>query len=151
MKVAKSSAWNRQEIDRFLEETVIPVRLAVFDDKYPLVVSIWFQWDAGAGALLCASHEGAKLVRLLQSNAHCAFEIAGDDPPYKGVRGRGQVLLERAHANDVLTSLIDRYLGNREHSLAKWLLSRIEEEFVIRIEPTWLTSWDFSARMKQDD
>lgn len=150
MKIAKSSAWNRQEIDRFLEETVIPVRLAVFDEKFPLVLSIWFQWDADAGVLQCASHEDTKLVKSLQANANCAFEVAGDDPPYKGVRGQGRVLLERAHANDVLSSLIDRYLGDREHSLAKWLLSRVEEEFVIRIEPTWLTSWDFSARMAKD-
>lgn len=148
MRILDSSTWNRQEIDDFLEQTVIPIRLAVIDDEFPLVVSIWYQWDAGDGVLLCASHRDTKLIREIEETPRCAFEIAGDNPPYKGVRGQGRVLLERAHAGDVLGSLIDRYLGDRNHSLAKWLLGRVDEEYVIRIEPTWLTSWDYSARMK---
>ncbi len=147
MKILKRSTWDRAEIDRFLLETTIPVRLAVIDDGVPLVVSIWYQWDAASGTLLCVSHQNARVVRLLEASSACGFEIARDDPPYKGVRGQGEVTLERASAGVVLGSLIRRYLGDTDSSLAQWLLGRIDEEVVLRIRPSWITSWDFSARM----
>ncbi len=53
----------------------------------------------------------------------------------------------RVSAGVVLDSLIRRYLGGTDSSLAQWLLGRIDEEVVLRIRPSWITSWDFSARM----
>lgn len=147
MKILKRSTWDRAEIDRFLLETTIPVRLAVIDDGVPLVASIWYQWDAEDGVLFCVSHQNARIVRLLETGSSCGYEIARDDPPYKGVRGQGEVTLERARAGDVLDSLLRRYLGGTDSSLAQWLLGRIDEEVVLRIRPSWITSWDFSARM----
>jgi hypothetical protein len=41
-----------------------------------------------------------------------------------------------------------RYLGKRESRLAQWLLGRADEEYVVRIAPSWITSWDFSERME---
>jgi hypothetical protein len=46
-----------------------------------------------------------------------------------------------------LGELIDRYLGDRDSDLARWLLSRADGEVAIRLRPRWITSWDFSARM----
>jgi len=43
--------------------------------------------------------------------------------------------------------LIARYLGHAESKLAQWLLSRAAAELVVRIDPLWLTGWDFSTRM----
>ncbi len=147
MKILRRSAWDREAIDRYLTETVIPIRLSVIDDEFPLVVSIWYQWDAESGSVLCASHQDAKLVKLLEKNPNCAFEIASDEPPYKGIRGQGTITLERGAASDVLNGLIMRYLGTTDNSLAQWLLSRVDEEVVLRIKLTWITSWDYSARM----
>jgi hypothetical protein len=46
-----------------------------------------------------------------------------------------------------LLQLIDRYLHSRESKFAQWLIERQAEELAIRIEPEWLSAWDFSARM----
>jgi len=47
-----------------------------------------------------------------------------------------------------LLRLLDRYLGSRDSGFATWLIERASTEVAIRIEPTWLTSWDFSKRMQ---
>ena len=75
------------------------------------------------------------------------FEIAGDTPPYFGVRGTGRAQLLPSDAATVLPQLIDKYLGDQTVPLAKWLLSRLDEEVAIRIDSLTLTSWDYSSRM----
>ena len=87
------------------------------------------------------------ISKWLQNNPLCGFEIAGDNAPYKGVRGRGVVSVTSAINNPVLPSLVDKYLGNRNSSLAFSLLSREETELTLNIKPTWMTSWDYSRRM----
>jgi hypothetical protein len=47
----------------------------------------------------------------------------------------------------VLLRLIDRYLGKRDSGFAAWLISRSASEVAIRLEPDWVTSWDFGKRM----
>jgi hypothetical protein len=48
---------------------------------------------------------------------------------------------------DVLRLLIQRYLGDEESSLARWLLGRRSTEVAIRVEPSHLHSWDYRRRM----
>ena len=67
--------------------------------------------------------------------------------PYQGVRGQGQVTLLQAEGEAVLRRLIERYLGTQDSEFARWLIQRAETEVAIRIQPNWLTSWDFSGRM----
>jgi hypothetical protein len=73
--------------------------------------------------------------------------VAGDEPPYKGVRGQGRAELRPADGVRVLTELLDRYQGGRETPLARWLLARADREVAVRIDIDWLTAWDYSARM----
>jgi hypothetical protein len=84
---------------------------------------------------------------LLERDPRCAFEVAGDDPPYRGVRGQGEAHLSTADGPAVLLSLIDRYLGDRDSTFARWLVSRSSDEVAIRVNPGWMTSWDFTRRM----
>ncbi len=118
------------------------------DEDFPALCSIWFEWNVEEGTLWCASHESSKLIKLLQKNPNCAFEVAPNDPPYKGVRGQGVATLMRKPAIEVLSRLIARYLGETDSSLARWLLSRQEGEFAICIKPVWLSAWDYSERMQ---
>ncbi|MEA5386726.1 hypothetical protein VB779_06340 [Haloarculaceae archaeon H-GB11] len=47
----------------------------------------------------------------------------------------------------MLESLIVRYLGDTDSSLATWLLEDEREEVRIRIQPEVVYSWDYSDRM----
>jgi nitroimidazol reductase NimA-like FMN-containing flavoprotein (pyridoxamine 5'-phosphate oxidase superfamily) len=144
--IRPSSAWGRAQIEAFLGECVIPVRLAVLNsESLPLVCSLWYLYDEGC--LWCATQRTASVVKLLAREPFCGFEIAPDSMPYRGVRGQGRVTLDDATGSRTLTRLIDRYLGTRESGFAQWLMARSNAEVAIRVEPEWMTSWDFSQRM----
>ena len=145
--IRSTSVWSAAEIRRFLASAAVPVRLACLaSGGAPLLCSLWFLHDEDA--IWCATPRSARLATLLARDPHCAFEIAGDLMPYRGVRGQGTARLSRADGPAVLLRLIDRYLHTRESTFARWLIARQQDEVAVRIEPEWLTAWDFSARIQ---
>ncbi|MEO7385361.1 MAG: pyridoxamine 5'-phosphate oxidase family protein [Gammaproteobacteria bacterium] len=145
--IRSTSAWSADQMGEFLLRSEIPVRLACLSDNgAPLLCSLWFLYDSGV--IWCATQRSARLVGLLEQDPRCAFEIAGDTPPYRGVRGQGNATLSGTDGPPVLLRLIDRYLHGRNSGFARWLMARQHDEVAIRIEPAWLTSWDFSRRME---
>ena len=144
--IRDSSAWDATVITEFLRNSRIPVRLAaVSASGSPLICSLWYAY--ADGAIWCATQRDAYFAGLLRNNPLCGFEVAADSLPYRGVRGQGRASLSDTAGPDTLAQLIDRYLENRESSLAQWLLARKTDEVAIRIEPVWLTAWDYSQRM----
>lgn len=125
----------------------MPIRLAVMDGDYPLICSVWFLFSREEAILRCVSHGESQLIKLLRINPKVGFEIALNDPPYKGVRGKGVVRLTQDDVADRLNNVILRFLGDTSSGLARWLLGRAEQEYVIEIAPSWITSWDYSERM----
>ena len=142
-----NSAWDMQQIDEFLRATVIPIRLACSDkEDVPLICSLWYLYTDDA--LWCATQQSASVVALLGRAPHCAFEIAPESMPYRGVRGQGRATVLPGEGPAILQQLIDRYLGARDTQFAAWLISRSANEVAIKVEPDWLTSWDFGSRMR---
>jgi len=145
--IRETSDWDAAGIERFLHESLIPIRLACLSlQGAPLICSLWFCYDEGA--LWCATQADAHIAKLLRRSAKAGFEVAGDQLPYRGVRGQGRATLSTTDGPAVLLRLIDRYLGTRDSRFAQWLIARQASEVAIRIEPEWVTSWDFSARMQ---
>lgn len=139
--------WSREEVATYLDETVIPMRLACNrEDGFPLVASHWFVRKGDV--LWCAVHGGSVMARRLASDPSCGFEVSGDLPPYYGVRGRAQAQLIGSSGSTILGELIDRYLGRRDSTLAQWLLGRAEGELAVRLEPLKLFTWDYRERMR---
>lgn len=145
-RIRKTSTWNESEIAKFLESTVIPIRLACGTPRGPLICSLWYLWDDGA--LWCATQQSASVVELLRQDPACGFEVAPETMPYKGVRGQGQAELRDADGEAVLLKLLDRYVDTRDSKFAQWLLQRADTETAVRIKPAWMTAWDFSNRMQ---
>jgi general stress protein 26 len=110
-----------------------------------MVQSMWFVRDGGA--LWCATQHDAVVVTRLRRDPRCGFEVAGDDPPYRGVRGTASAEVVPAAGERVLRALIERYLGERSPELARWLLARSAGEVALRVVPATLVSWDFTPRM----
>ncbi|WP_336360044.1 pyridoxamine 5'-phosphate oxidase family protein [Haladaptatus sp. ZSTT2] len=141
-----SGAWSEAEIAAFLAETVVPVRLACTTPGGTLwMLSLWFQYEEGI--FWCATGKDADVVRYLNSSPEVAFEVSTNDPPYRGVRGRGVATITPDTEKSLLTDLLVRYLGGTESSLARKLLSAAREEVRIEIVPEKLYSWDYSERM----
>ena len=145
--LSKKSAWDQRELQEFLGSSKIPIRVSVLDDEYPLICSVWFEYVDGK--LIIVSHEESKLAKTLLRQRKCGFEIATNDPPYRGVRGKANVVGELGASEDILRRVIQRYLGGTNQKLASWLLSRVEREVKFTLHPTWVTSWDYGERMEQ--
>jgi hypothetical protein len=145
--VRAKSDWDLAQIEGFFDASVIPIRLAVLSPAgKPLVCALWFVYSDGA--LWCATKASAAVAKYLIKNPECGFEVACEAMPYKGVRGQGHVSLLQEEGVPVLLRLIDRYLGTRESGFAQWLIANATDEVAIRIEPEWLTAWDFTERMQ---
>ena len=131
----------------FLEEARLPIRLACITRQgWPMVLSLWFLYEAGK--LYCATQASAKVVHHLQQNPRCAFEVAGDQPPYCGVRGQGEVTLRPDLGRLMLERLIARYLREPDTPLGKHLLLQADHEVAIEIRPIRVFAWDYTQRMK---
>ncbi|WP_416840342.1 pyridoxamine 5'-phosphate oxidase family protein [Haloferax sp. DFSO52] len=145
-----SGPWSRDRVDEFLTTTTVPVRVSCrtpTDDLWML--SLWYEWDPKLSELRCATSASADVVEFLNAHDDVAFEISTNDPPYRGVRGRGTATVEPDDEKRVLRRLIHRYLGDDDSALAQQLLSPERDEVRIRIHPTKLHTWDYASRMSQ--
>ena len=126
-----------------------PLRISVLGPKGPLIVPLWFVWQDDR--IWCASQGSSLVVRALQADPRCAYDVSTNDMPYRGIRGRGNARCLPEAGASVLEQLIDRYQVNRESQLSRWLLSRCDSEVAIEITPVWQTDWDYSERMAPQD
>ena len=145
--VEHRGAWTDAELKAFLDETTIPMRLAARRGDGSLwLVTLWYRYRDGG--FECATGASADIVRFLQDDAEVAFEVSTNDPPYRGVRGNGTAELSPDVDKATLRSLLDRYLGGADSTLAGRLLADDREEVRIRIIPDELYSWDYTDRMR---
>jgi hypothetical protein len=142
----RMGVWSDNEMRAYLEQAIIPIRLAVQNKRGPLALSLWF--IPIEGKLWCATSGSARLIDYLRAEPRCGFEVAADQPPYRGVRGQGVAHLHPQEGASILLRLLDRYGIAPGSALARNLLSRSDQELAIAIEPVTMTSWDFTVRMK---
>jgi hypothetical protein len=134
------------EMKEYLDAVHIPLRLACKTKTgWPMLISLWFVHKKGL--LYCATQKSAKVVEYLQNDDRCAFEIAGDQPPYCGIRGQARTWLDEALGVEILEELLVRYLGSTNNDLARNLLAKSKTEIAIVLEPIRIFKWDFSNRM----
>lgn len=146
LPVTEKSSLTQQDIEKLLESSHIPIRLACNSKNgFPLLASLWYYYETGV--IYCATHRRSKIAKNLERDTKVGFEVAADSQPYCGVRGQAIVSLSEQNAKKTLERLLKRYRIKEDAPLAKWLLSRSEEEYVIAITPKWITGWDYSERM----
>jgi len=142
-----TGAWSRERAERFLERATVPIRIACRTPGGELwLLSLWFAH--GDGEIHCATSADADVVEYLEHDARVAFEVSTNEPPYRGVRGRGTAAVGADEEKAVLRALIESYLGDADSEFAAFLLSADREEAHVRISPTKLYSWDFTDRMR---
>jgi hypothetical protein len=145
--MTRREPWSAEQIDRFLEETRVPIRIACNGTSgHPVLASLWYV--PLEGRLWCATQRAASIVSLLRDDPRCGFEVSVESPPYRGVRGSGVAALHDARGETVLRAAIARYLGRSNAALAETLLARAASETAIAIEPRTMVSWDFRDRME---
>jgi hypothetical protein len=139
--------WSEPEVEGFLDGARFPLRIACNTRSgHPLLASLWF--TPSEGGLWCATKRTAAIVRLLENDARCGFELAQETPPYRGVRGRATARLVPERGPEILRTLLERYRIDPASQLSKSLLKAVDQEVAIRIGPSGYFSWDFSERMR---
>ncbi|CAH0991221.1 hypothetical protein SIN8267_01323 [Sinobacterium norvegicum] len=145
--VLAKSDWDLAAIEQFLRVQNTPMRIAVMDsDGFPMICSVWHQYRQGN--IYAVAHKNSKLIRKLQQTPQCAFEVALNKPPYKGVRGQAVATIGEQDAASQLDDLLNRFIGDGYDQLRTFLSSRGEDERVITLTLGKITAWDFSGRMQ---
>ena len=140
---------DRGEIEQLLDDLTVPVRIACrTPGDHPWMLSLWFRYRDER--LLCATAKRADVVRYLEYDDQVAFEVSTNDPPYKGVRGRGRATVRDDPEKALLRELLHQYLGSTETPLGNRLLREDREEVTISIDPAVVFGWDFTERMKHE-
>ena len=135
------------KINELVDDPKIPIRIAcIKPNGIPAILSLWY--IVIDEKIYCATQKNAKIVTYLEKNPLCGFEIAGDKPPYKGVRGEGMVKILQNRGNEILNILMEKYLGKKESILSKFLAKNSSNEVAIEINPNKIFNYDYSKRMK---
>lgn len=141
-----TGVWDADRARAFLHESTAPIRLSCHTPSGELwMLSLWYEYRDGV--FYCATHANADVVSYLSSDDRVAFEVSTNRPPYKGVRGNGRASIEPDAGKARLRSLLERYLGGTDSSLADRLLDPDRPEVQLTITPDRLHTWDFTDRM----
>ena len=136
-----------KKLELLIPNKKIPIRISFMKSTgFPAVVSLWY--THADGRIYCAAQKTAKIITYVRQNPKCGFEIAGDMPPYKGLRGEGTVEILHEKGREVLEILIEKYLGEKESTLSRFLRDNSKNEVAIEIIPQKIHSYDYSKRMK---
>jgi len=137
--------WTEDEVEEFLQEATIPVRIATRrPDDSPWVVTLWFRYRDGS---LSATGANADVVRFPPTRSRGRLRHLDQRHPLPRDQGNGTVELSSDSEKTLLRALIERYLGGTESPLAQRLLDDDRDEVRIRLEPRAVYSWDYSERM----
>lgn len=141
-----SGTWDDDQLETFLRESKIPIRLSSHRPDASLwLVALWYRYRDGS--FECATWEDAKIVQYLRNDSEVAFDVSTNESPYRGVRGNGTATMSPDTDKEVLRGLIERYGVERESPLAEWLLDDAREGIRIRVQPRVMYSWDYSDSM----
>jgi len=144
---AVDGSWTRAELETFLAEALVPIRLGCRHPGGGLwMVALWYRH--ADGAFQCATAADSQLASFLRRDGTVCFDVSTNAPPYMGVRGSGEATLAPDDRKDTLRTLLERYLGGTDSQLAALLLDETRDELRVTVEPTRLYTWDFTERME---
>ena len=156
MKIVAASSsipgMTREEAERFLlESSKLNLQIATIDEKGdPNIQPVWFNYDKDAEKLLILTSKSAKKTQNLRNRPTIYFSVDDENPPYKGVKGKGiaTVIEEPNRIVPQAEKISMKYLGTLDHPAAKEMAdrSRNGEGVLVEISPKFFSTWDFGKR-----
>src|ERR671925_1851427 len=140
----------REEAERFLESK-LNLQIATIDEKgEPNIQPVWFYYDKDEGKLLIITSKSAKKTQNLGSRPTIYFSIDDENPPYRGVKGKGNATIFE-DANRIVPQaekISMKYIGTLDHPAAKEMADRSKngEGVLVEISPKFFSTWDFGKR-----
>lgn len=140
---------SENEIKKFLSESKLNLHLGTVDpDDYPNIHPIWYIYDDSKDVIFVETGKQSKKTSNLNKNDKIYFCVDDGNPPYKGIRGKGNVrILSDPDANlPIVEKIMLKYLGSTTHPMAKILLENVRNgnSVILEIKPKYYSTWDYS-------
>jgi nitroimidazol reductase NimA-like FMN-containing flavoprotein (pyridoxamine 5'-phosphate oxidase superfamily) len=138
---------DQSEIDAFLANTKIPLRLGTTNSKgEPNIHPVWYQYVINK--LYFMSYKDAVKVRNLKHNKTVYFSVDTDAMPNTGVKGKGTAIIvkDTGKALSLSEKIVAKYLGDLNSSMAKSMIDEVRKgsEVLVEITPHYFSTWDYT-------
>ena len=154
MKIVNATSeipgMTREEVERFLESK-LNLQMATIDEHgEPNIQPVWFYYDKNGEKLSITTSKLAKKTQNLRNRPTIYFSIDDENPPYKGVKGKGNATIVEDPNRIVpqAEKISMKYLGTLDHPVAKEMADRSKsgEGVLVEISPKFFSTWDFGKR-----
>ena len=144
---------NLTEVDRFLSDSKIILRLGTTDDKNdPIIHPVWYYYLKGK--LYFLSYRNTLKVRNINRRNTVYFSVdteATPNEPNKGVKGKGTATIVRdsGRSLSITEKIVAKYLGDPNAGLGKGIVdaARKGSQILVEITPKYFSTWDY-GKMK---
>jgi general stress protein 26 len=140
-----------QEIKDFFTTKVLMLHLGTVDEKgHANIHPVGYYYNPSNNKFHILTGKESKKVHNLKQNDMIYFCVDDPSPPYKGVRGKGTVIVsEDLEFNiSIMEKVIPRYGGKLEDPTSQALLEELKkgEAVVLEIDPKYYSTWDYSKQ-----
>jgi general stress protein 26 len=142
---------SEDEIRKFLTKSKLNIHIGTVDEKgEPNIHPTWFYFDTANDAFYVETSKMSKKVTNLNRNNMVYYCVDEPNPPYKGVRGKGDVIIHEdiQHNVPIAEKIMINYLGTLENPMAQSLMSAVKkgDSVILEITPNYFSSWDYSRK-----
>ncbi|MGG6460182.1 MAG: pyridoxamine 5'-phosphate oxidase family protein [Candidatus Eiseniibacteriota bacterium] len=140
---------SEQGVKEFLSSKVLNVHVGTVDEYGNANIHpAWYYYDSSKDKIYIETGKQSKKTGNLKRNNVIYFCIDEQNPPYRGVRGKGTAkIYDDINFNVPIAEKIHiRYLGSLENPMSKSLLDmmRSGQSVVLEITPKYYSTWDYS-------
>jgi PPOX class probable F420-dependent enzyme len=128
-----------EELDGFLEESVVAVLATLRKDGSVLLSPVWHEWRDG-GFNVWTGAEDVK-TRHLRRDPRASIVVAESEPPLRGVEVRCVAGIVVDGALETAIRIASRYIGPDEGAA---YVGPARDHVIIRLDPGDLRIWDFA-------
>jgi hypothetical protein len=138
-----------QQTKDFLTASKLNIHIGTVDEKgHANIHPVWYYYDTSNNKFYILTGKDSKKVNNLKGNDIIYYCVDDPNPPYKGVRGKGNVIVhENVNFNVTIAQKIAfRYIGTLDHPISHELVERLKngQGIVIEISPIYYSTWDQS-------
>ncbi|MPZ08552.1 MAG: pyridoxamine 5'-phosphate oxidase family protein [Nitrososphaeraceae archaeon] len=143
---------SEQDMKDFLTTKILNIHLGTVDEKgHANIHPAWYYYDSSDNKFYILTGKESKKITNLRMNELIYFCVDDPNPPYKGVRGKGNAKMhEDINFNiPIWEKIMKRYLGNSDDPTAKGLLDEVKRgaAVVLEISPIYYSTWDYSKQL----
>ena len=140
---------SESEIIKFLLDSKLNLHLGTIDpDRYPNIHPTGYIYDDTKDVILVETAKQSKKTSNLKKNDKIYFCVDDGNPPYKGIRGKGNVRISSDPETNlpIAEKIMLKYLGSIDHPMAKILLENVRNgnSVILEIKPKYYSTWDYS-------